>query len=84
MGSVVIDIDETVYVDDRDILHQLDEECLIEELDRRKVGRVLKEHERVKFLIGNQFTTEEVEEIYECIIESYHYDVFMHRIEELK
>jgi len=76
MGRVAIEIDETVYVEARDILDQLNEDDLAKELERRRHGRSLKEHERVKELILNQLGSEQVKEIYECIVDSYHYDVF--------
>jgi len=84
MSSYVsINYDGDVDIDLMDYIDEIDTDDLVKELAKRQGvstpnGRV----QKCLYTMDNHFTTEEVKEVYDFIIGSYHYDVFKGELDE--
>jgi len=85
MSSYVdVDVNTSVQVEIEQYLDEIDEDVLVKEIMRRKgnLSGSSDEIKKVIYELDNFHTTEEVKEVYDFIVGSYHYDVFKGELDE--
>ena len=82
MAEIKIAINKTVYVDVSTVIHKLSTEDMQKEIDRRNADSVLKSHEGIIRQMGEYWSTEQIKEVYDFIVGSYHFDVFKGELDE--